>query len=81
MFAEAGVLIEFSSPYSQDLSPIEYFFGSLKGRIRKRWLEDEDLIKYDFKLYITMQINVLGRGETARRIARIHFKKAQIYIK
>lgn len=79
-FAEAGVLIEKQSPYSPDLSPIEYFFGSLKNHIRSRSLEDEDLIRGDFKSYVQMQIKLLGQGEMGKKMAKAHFKKAQIYI-
>lgn len=80
VFAEAGVLIEMQPPYSPDLNPIEYFFGSLKNHIRKRSLEDEDLIKGDFKSYLQMQINLLGRGKKGKEMAKGHFRKAQIYI-
>ncbi|KAF4921082.1 hypothetical protein CGCF245_v015655 [Colletotrichum fructicola] len=75
LIARAGVLVEFQVPYSPDLNPIEYLFGSVKNRIRKMSLEDEDLIQGDFKSYLLMQIRVVG-GDT--RIARGHFKKAQI---
>ncbi|KAF4473956.1 hypothetical protein CGGC5_v017186 [Colletotrichum fructicola Nara gc5] len=53
----------------------QYLFGSVKNRIRKMSLKDEDLIQGDFKSYLLMQIRVVG-GD--RRIARGHFKKAQI---
>jgi transposase len=42
LFAQAGVIIEYQVPYSPDLSPIEYFFSSVKNRIRKRSQEDVD---------------------------------------
>ncbi|KAF5520218.1 hypothetical protein CGCA056_v007814 [Colletotrichum aenigma] len=75
LIARGGVLVEFQAPYSPDLNPIEFLFGSVKNRIRKMSLEDEDLIQGDFKSYLLMQIRVVG-GD--RRIARGHFKKAQI---
>ncbi|CAI0652875.1 unnamed protein product [Colletotrichum noveboracense] len=75
LIAQAGVIIEFQVPYSPDTNPIEYLFGSVKNRIRKMSLEDEDLIQGDFKSYLLMQIRVVGQD---RRIARGHFKKAQI---
>ncbi|EJP60903.1 transposase-like protein [Beauveria bassiana ARSEF 2860] len=78
--AEAGVLLVMQPPYSPDLNPVEYFFGSLKQHIAARALEHEDLIKADFKSYLRMQINILGRGKTGRRWARGHFRKAQIYV-
>ncbi|OAA47532.1 Homeodomain-like protein [Cordyceps fumosorosea ARSEF 2679] len=77
--AEAGVLLVTQPPYSPDLNPIEYFFGSLKQHIAARALEHEDLIKADFKSYLRMQINILGRGKIGKRWARGHFRKAQIY--
>lgn len=78
--AEAGVLLVMQPPYSPDLNPVEYFFGSLKQHIAARALEHEDLIKADFKSYLRMQINILGRGKTGKRWARGHFRKAQIYV-
>ncbi|KAK2755630.1 TPR domain-containing protein [Colletotrichum kahawae] len=75
LIAQAGVIIEFQVPYSPDTNPIEYLFRSVKNRIRKMSLEDEDLIQGDFKSYLLMQIRDVGRD---RRIARGHFKKAQI---
>lgn len=80
MFAEAGVLIEKQVPYSPDLCPIEYFFGSIKNHIASRAIEDEDLIHGDFKNYLLMKINTMGRGENGKKWARGHFRKAQIYI-
>lgn len=75
MFARAGVIIEYQVPYSPDLNPIEYLFGSVKNRIRKMSWEDADLIRGDFKSYLLMQIRVVG-GE--RKVANGHFRKAQI---
>lgn len=81
IFAKAGVLLEKQSLYSPDLNPIEYYFGSLKNHIRSQSLEDEDLIRGDFKLYLQMQIKLLGQGKMGKKMARAHFRKAQIYIK
>lgn len=53
--AEAGVIVEKQPPYSPDLNPIEYLFGSVKNRIRKRAREDEDLIQGDFKSYLQIR--------------------------
>ena len=80
LYAEAGVLLIRQSPYSPDLSPIEYLFGSLKQHIGSRALEDEDHIRGDFKNYLRMKINTLGRGENGRRWARGHFRKAGIFL-
>lgn len=80
-FAKAGVLIKKQSPYSPDLNPIEYYFGALKNHVKSRVLEDADLIGSDFKSYIQMQIKLVGQGEKGRRMAKGHFRKAQIYIK
>ncbi|EFZ03023.2 TPR domain protein [Metarhizium robertsii ARSEF 23] len=79
LFAEAGVLIVKQSPYSPDLNAIEYFFGSLKNHIESRALEDEDHIRGDLKNYLRIEINTMGRGETGRKWARGHFRKAQFY--
>jgi transposase len=77
LFTQAGVIIEYQVPYSPDLSPIEYLFGSVKNRIRKSSQEDADLIQADFKSYLQMQIRILGED---RKIARGHFKMAQIAV-
>lgn len=69
------MIIEYQSPYSSDLNPIEYLFGSVKNRIRSR--EDEDLIQGDFRSYLQMQIKIVGQD---KKIARGHFKKAQIRV-
>lgn len=76
LFAEAGVLVQYTVPYSPDLSPIEYLFGSVKNVIRKRSREDACLIQGDFKSYLRMQVRLVGN----KRVARGHFKKAQIHI-
>ena len=80
MYAEAGVLLEHQSPYSPDLNPIEYFFGSIKTHIESCAVEDEDLIQADFKSYFQMKVNTLGRGENGARWAKGHFRKSQIYL-
>lgn len=80
LYSEAGVLIVKQSPYSPDLNPIEYFFGALKNHIESRAIEDEDHVRGDLKNYLRMMINTLGRGESGRRWARGHFRKAQYYI-
>lgn len=66
MFAKAGVLMEKQSPYSPDLNPIEYYFGALKNYIWSRVLEDEGLIRGDFKSYLRMQIKLIGQGEKGK---------------
>lgn len=80
MYAEAGVLLEHQSPYSPDLNPIEYFFGSIKTHIESCAVDDEDLIQADFKSYFQMKVNTLGRGENGVRWAKGHFQKLQIYL-
>jgi transposase len=81
MIANAGVILEYSSPYSPDLMPIEHYFGSLKNIIRSKAQDDEDLIRGDFKSYIEMQIGMMQEDEeSARRMARGHFRLAGIYI-
>lgn len=77
MVSEAGVIIEYQPPYSPDLNPIEYLFGSVKNRIRKRSQVDEDLIQGDFKSYVRMQVKLVGQD---KKIARGHFRKAQINV-
>ena len=73
---DAGVILEYQPPYSPDLNPIEYLFGSIKNRIRARSLVDGDLIQGDLKSYLSMQVRITGND----RVARGHFKKAQIDI-
>lgn len=80
MYAQAGVLLETQSPYSPDLNPIEYFFGSIKKQIESRAVEDEDLIQADFKSYFQMKVYTMGQGENGKRWAKGHFRKAQIFI-
>ncbi|KFA81597.1 hypothetical protein S40288_09383 [Stachybotrys chartarum IBT 40288] len=75
ILAAAGVIIEYQPPYSCDLTPIEFLFGSTKNRIRRRAREDDDLIRGDFKSYLLMQIRVVGSD---KNIARGHLRKAQI---
>lgn len=72
-----GVIVEKQPPYSPNLNPIEYLFGSIKNRIRKRHLEDKELIQGDFKSYLEMQVYAVGQD---MHIARGHFRKAQIYV-
>lgn len=52
LLAKVGILIEYQVPYSPDLSPIEYLFGSVKNRSRKRSREDQDLVQGNFKSYL-----------------------------
>ena len=77
LLSAAGVLIEYQPPYSPDLNSIEYLFGSVKNCIRKSSVEDQDFIQGDFKSYLRMQVRIIGRD---KRIARGHFRKAQIDI-
>ncbi|KAK1839987.1 TPR domain-containing protein [Colletotrichum chrysophilum] len=77
LFAQAGVIIEYQVPYSPDLNPIEYLFGSVKNRIRRKSRDDADLIQGDFKSYLQMQIRVMGED---KNVARGHFRKAQIVV-
>ncbi|KAI9155810.1 hypothetical protein HJFPF1_08399 [Paramyrothecium foliicola] len=74
---DAGVIIEYQPPYSPDLNPIEYLFGSVKNHIRAQTWDDEDLIRSDLKSYLLMQLNLMGRKT---KVARGHFRKAQIDI-
>lgn len=54
------MILEYSSLYSLDIYPIEYFFSSIKNRIRSRSYKDLDLIQSDFKSYIEMQVGIVG---------------------
>lgn len=81
MIANAGVILEYSSPYSPDLMPIQYYYGALKNIIRSKAQDDEDLIRGDFKSYIEMQIGSMQEDkESPRRMARGRFRLAGIYI-
>jgi transposase len=75
--SDAGVIIEYQPPYSPDLNPIEYLFGSIKNRIRERSLADGDLIQGDLKSYLLMQVRIMSMD---KRVSRGHFRKAQIEI-
>lgn len=77
MHAEASILIEYQAPYSPDLNPIEYLFGSIKNHIRKRSREDEDLIQGDFKSYLQMQVRLVGRD---KKIARGHGENRTFFV-
>jgi transposase len=52
MCREAGVVIEFLSPYSPDFNPIEEHFGVLKKFIKKKWYENKDFITREFKMFL-----------------------------
>ncbi|KGQ02282.1 hypothetical protein BBAD15_g12510 [Beauveria bassiana D1-5] len=81
MIADAGVILEYSSTYSPDLIPIEYFFGSFKNILRSKALEDIDLIEGDFKSYIEMRIALIREDkEWSKKMARGHFKLAGFFI-
>ena len=51
MCRDAGVVLEFLSPYSPDFNPIEEHFGVLKKFIKKKWHENEDFIAREFKTF------------------------------
>lgn len=77
LIADAGVIFEYSVPYSPDLMPIESWFGSFKNIIRSKAYQDQDLIRGDFKSYINMQIGLMMQDkEGARKMARGHFRLA-----
>ena len=44
MCRDAEVVLEFLSPYSPDLNPIEDYSGVLKKFIKKKWYKNEDLL-------------------------------------
>lgn len=77
LVADAGVILEYSVPYSPDLMPIESWFGSFKNIIRSRASKYQDLIRSDFKSYIKQEIGILMQDkEGAKKMARGHFKLA-----
>ncbi|KAL7920857.1 hypothetical protein ACQKWADRAFT_297565 [Trichoderma austrokoningii] len=80
VFMDNASFYNISIKIKEKFAKAGYFFGSLKNHIRSRSLEDEDLIHGDFKSYIQMQIKLLGQGEMGKKMAKAHFKKAQIYI-
>lgn len=73
----AGVIIEYQPPYSPDLNPIEYLFGSVKNHIRAAAWDDEDLIQADLKSYLLMQVRLMGREP---RVGRGHFRKRKLIL-
>jgi transposase len=52
MCQEAGVVLEFLSPYSPDFNPIKEHFGVLKKFIKKKWRKNEDFITREFKMFL-----------------------------
>ena len=77
LIANAGVILEYSVPYSPDLMPVESWFGSFKNIIRAEAQKYQDLIRGDFKSFIKMQIGKLMQDEKgAKKMARGHFRLA-----
>jgi transposase len=60
MCRDAGVVVEFLSPYSPDFNPIEEHFGVLKRFIKKKWHENEDFIAREFKMFLEWCVDVVG---------------------
>ena len=77
MCREAGVVLEFLSPYSPDFNPIEEHFGVLKKFIKKKWRENEDFIAREFKMFLEWCVDVVGSDA---HIAENHFRHAGISI-
>jgi transposase len=77
MCDEAGVILEFLSPYSPDFNPIEEHFGVLKKFIKRKWHENEDFISREFKMFLEWCVDVVGDDE---HIAQNHFRHAGISI-
>ncbi len=77
MCKDAGVVVEFLSPYSPDFNPIEEYFGVLKKFIKKHWHENEDFIRREFKMYLEWCVDVVGDDE---HIAKSHFRHAGLSI-
>ncbi|KAK4076900.1 hypothetical protein Purlil1_12524 [Purpureocillium lilacinum] len=72
MCKDAGVVVEFLSPYSPEFNPIEEYFGVLK-RFIKNWYENEDFIKREFKMYLewTKQLIYAGIGSDPEALLTI----------
>jgi transposase len=77
MCQDAGVVLEFLSPYSPDFNPIEEYFGVLKKFIKKKWHENEDFIAREFQMFLEWCVDVVGDDAD---IARGHFRHAGITI-
>jgi hypothetical protein len=77
MCRDAGVVLEFLSPYSPDFNPIEEHFGVLKKFIKKKWHENEDFISREFKMFLEWCVDVVGDDAY---IAENHFRHAGISI-
>jgi transposase len=77
MCQDAGVILEFLSPYSPDFNPIEEHFGVLKRFIKKKWYENEDFIAREFKMFLEWCVDVVGADA---HIAENHFRHAGISI-
>lgn len=77
MCREAGVVLEFLSPYSPDFNPIEEYFGALKRFIKKKWHENEHFIAREFKMFLEWCVDVVGDDDVN---AENHFRHAGISI-
>lgn len=72
-----GVWIKFLPPYSPDFNPIEESFNDLKSFIRRHYRKK----KSEFNLYqefLEWAIKEVGRGPSAAKRARGHFRNAGI---
>ncbi|KAI9146672.1 hypothetical protein HJFPF1_13577 [Paramyrothecium foliicola] len=77
MCAEAGVKLEFLSPYSPDFNPIEEFFSVLKKFIKKHWYRNQDLIKRNFRMYLEWCVDMVGNQ---KGLAPNHFRHAKVFV-
>jgi transposase len=77
MYRDAGVVLEFLSPYSPDFNPIEEYFGVLKKFIKKKWHENKDFISREFKMFLEWCVDVVGNDA---HIVENHFRHAGLSI-
>jgi hypothetical protein len=74
MYRDAGVVLEFLSPYSPDFNPIEEYFGVF---YQEKVARNEDFIAREFKKFLEWCVDVVGDDAD---IAESHSRHAEISI-
>jgi hypothetical protein len=77
MCAEAGVLFDFTPPYTPRTDPIEEFFGEVKTHMKSQRKSYRGLIQRDFEAYVKSCVRAVG---SRRDSAEGHFRNARLYV-
>lgn len=77
IYRDAGVVLEYLSPYSPDFNPIKEHFRVLKKFIKKKWHENEDFVDRELKIFLEWCVDVVGDNAN---IVESHFRHAGISI-